>query len=148
MPFQYTESRVLKARLRFLAERYEIQEDDFLVFDAMRQAAQCAGRVIRNKNDYGVVVFADKRFARAKLRSKLPKWIAQFLGAENLDVDTGTALVQARAFLLEMAQPSPSRRTAQDEAGVEVEVLPVQEAEVLWPRLRGGSSSAADGGRR
>ena len=91
MPFQYTESRVLKARLRFLAERYEIQEDDFLVLDAMRQAAQCAGRVIRNNNDYGVVVFADKRFARAKLRSKLPKWIAQFLGAENLDVDTGTA---------------------------------------------------------
>lgn len=33
VPFQYTESRILKARLRFLAERYQIQEDDFLVFD-------------------------------------------------------------------------------------------------------------------
>lgn len=33
VPFQYTESRVLKARLRFLAEKYQIQEDDFLVFD-------------------------------------------------------------------------------------------------------------------
>lgn len=33
VPFQYTESRVLKARLRFLSENYQIQEDDFLVFD-------------------------------------------------------------------------------------------------------------------
>lgn len=33
VPFQYTESRVLKARLRFLLEKFQIQEDDFLVFD-------------------------------------------------------------------------------------------------------------------
>lgn len=29
------------------------QEDDYLAFDAVRQAAQCAGRVIRSKADYG-----------------------------------------------------------------------------------------------
>lgn len=33
VPFQYTESRVLRARLRFLSEKYQIQEDDFLIFD-------------------------------------------------------------------------------------------------------------------
>lgn len=33
VPFQYTESRVLKARLQFLSEHLQIQEDDFLVFD-------------------------------------------------------------------------------------------------------------------
>lgn len=33
VPFQYTESRVLKARLQFLAEHFQILEDDFLVFD-------------------------------------------------------------------------------------------------------------------
>lgn len=33
VPFQYTESRVLKARLQFLSAKYQIQEDDFLVFD-------------------------------------------------------------------------------------------------------------------
>lgn len=37
VPFQYTESRVLKARLGFLSERYQIQEDDFLVFDVSTQ---------------------------------------------------------------------------------------------------------------
>lgn len=75
----------------------------------MRQAAQCAGRVIRNKNDYGIVIFADKRFARAKLRGKLPKWIAQFLTRECLDLDIGLTMVEARAFLLEMAQPTSTR---------------------------------------
>lgn len=75
----------------------------------MRQAAQCAGRVIRNKNDYGIVVFADKRFARAKLRSKLPKWIAQFLNRESLDLDTGSVMMEVRAFLLDMSQPTPTK---------------------------------------
>lgn len=30
-----------------------VQEDDYLAFDAVRQAAQCVGRVIRSKADYG-----------------------------------------------------------------------------------------------
>lgn len=101
-----------------------------MLLQAMRQAAQCAGRVIRNKNDYGIVVFADKRFARAKLRSKLPKWIAQFLTSENLDVDTGTALLQARVFLLEMAQPSPSKIKFDTPTEREFELLDV--ADVRW----------------
>jgi hypothetical protein len=28
-----------------------------------RQAAQCVGRVIRSKADYGMMIFADKRYA-------------------------------------------------------------------------------------
>jgi DNA excision repair protein ERCC-2 len=50
-PFQYTESRMLKARLEFLRENYRIKEQDFLSFDAMRHAAQCLGRVLRGKDD-------------------------------------------------------------------------------------------------
>lgn len=72
----------------------------------MRQAAQCAGRVIRNKNDYGVVIFADKRFSRAKLRSKLPSWIAQFLTSDFVDLDISGAMMHIRTFLLQMAQPT------------------------------------------
>ena len=34
------------------------QENDYLAFDAVRQAAQCVGRVIRSKADYGLMVFA------------------------------------------------------------------------------------------
>ena len=35
---------------------FQIKESDFLAFDAVRQAAQCVGRVIRSKADYGMMV--------------------------------------------------------------------------------------------
>lgn len=50
----------IKARLEFLRENYRIRENDFLTFDAMRHAAQCVGRVLRGKTDYGLMIFADK----------------------------------------------------------------------------------------
>lgn len=49
-----------KARLEYLTKEKSIKESDFLIFDAMRQSAQCVGRVIRGKNDYGLMIFADK----------------------------------------------------------------------------------------
>jgi Rad3-related DNA helicase len=49
-----------QARLEFMRDKYQVKEKDFLTFDAMRTAAQCVGRVIRGKNDYGIMVFADK----------------------------------------------------------------------------------------
>ncbi|GER24815.1 RAD3-like DNA-binding helicase protein [Striga asiatica] len=61
VPFQYTLSRILLARLEYLRETFQIKEGDFLTFDALRQAAQCVGRVIRSKADYGMMIFADKR---------------------------------------------------------------------------------------
>ena len=64
IPFQYTLSHVLRARLVYLRDSFGIREQDFLTFDAMRQAAQCVGRIIRSKRDYGVIIFADKRFVR------------------------------------------------------------------------------------
>lgn len=45
-----------RARLEYLAETFQIKESDYLAFDAVRQAAQCVGRVIRSKADYGMMV--------------------------------------------------------------------------------------------
>ena len=45
-----------RARLEYLVETFQIKESDFLAFDAVRQAAQCVGRVIRSKADYGMMV--------------------------------------------------------------------------------------------
>lgn len=103
VPFQYTESRILKARLEFLRENYRIKENDFLSFDAMRHAAQCLGRVLRGKDDYGIMILADKRFARK--RGQLPKWINQALldSETNLSIDMSVAA--AKNFLRTMAQP-------------------------------------------
>ena len=50
-----------------------------MIFDALRQAAQCVGRVIRSKTDYGVVLLADFRYNKADKRSKFPPWITQFM---------------------------------------------------------------------
>ena len=50
----------VQARLEYLRDQYQIRENDFLTFDAMRHAAQCVGRVMRGKTDYGVMCFADK----------------------------------------------------------------------------------------
>lgn len=86
IPYVYTQSRILKARLEYLRDQFQvnitlkssqntsmykqniyafvipfqIRENDFLTFDAMRHAAQCVGRAIRGKTDYGIMVFADK----------------------------------------------------------------------------------------
>jgi len=51
-------------RLMYLRTHFQIKEGDFLTFDAMRQAAQCVGRVIRSKMDYGLMIFADSRYVR------------------------------------------------------------------------------------
>uniref|UniRef100_A0A0G4HEZ2 DNA 5'-3' helicase n=1 Tax=Chromera velia CCMP2878 TaxID=1169474 RepID=A0A0G4HEZ2_9ALVE len=105
VPFQYTLSRILKARLDFMNEKFGIQESEFLSFDAMRQAAQCIGRVIRSKSDYGIMIFADSRYARADKREKLPPWVRKYLENSNLNLSTDLAVSTTRAFLKEMSQP-------------------------------------------
>lgn len=107
VPFQYTESRILKARLEFLRENYRIRESDFLSFDAMRHAAQCLGRVLRGKDDYGVMVLADRRFQ--KKRSQLPKWINQALLEADTNLSTDMAVTSARRFLRTIGQPFEGR---------------------------------------
>eukprot|EP01138_Halocafeteria_seosinensis_P011899 gb/GECG01012161.1/.p1 GENE.gb/GECG01012161.1/~~gb/GECG01012161.1/.p1 ORF type:complete len:845 (+),score=112.20 gb/GECG01012161.1/:1-2535(+) len=107
IPFQYTLSHVLRARLVYLRDTFRIKEQDFLTFDAIRQSAQCVGRVIRSKKDYGVMVFADSRYARYDKRSKLPQWVTQFLPEAHLNLTVDMSKLLARKFLKEMAQPLP-----------------------------------------
>ncbi|KAL6941352.1 TFIIH/NER complex ATP-dependent 5'-3' DNA helicase subunit [Hanseniaspora osmophila] len=114
IPFQYTESRILKARLEFLRDTYFIRENDFLSFDAMRHAAQCLGRVLRGKDDYGVMVLADRRFSKRK--KQLPKWIAQGLSDADLNLSTDMAINNTKHFLKTMAQPSDPK----DQEGISI----------------------------
>ena len=120
VPFQYTLGRVLRARLEFLRDTCAIDEADFLTFDAIRQAAQCAGRVIRGKTDYGIVVFADKRYNRADKRDKLPGWIRQFITDGSLDPLLRPRLRGPRLFtplaVIRLAQPLLRPRDAPREA--------------------------------
>ena len=107
-----------QARLEFLRDNYQIRENEFLTFDAMRTAAQCVGRVIRGKSDYGIMIFADKvvavsflwftvqqRYNRSDKKSKLPKWIQDCILPGYLNLSTEMAGNIARHFLKDMAQP-------------------------------------------
>lgn len=105
IPFQYTLSNTLRARLEYLRYTHQIREGDFLTFDALRQAAQCAGRVLRSKTDYGLVIFADSRYNRADKRTKLPPWILQFLVNSHLNLSVDMAVFMAKKYLSLMAQP-------------------------------------------
>lgn len=105
VPFQYTESRVLRARLEYMRAALDIREGDYLSFDAMRQTAQCIGRVVRSKTDYGLAVLADKRFVRADKKNKLPPWILELLLDSHIDLDTTSAIGAAKLYLRQMAQP-------------------------------------------
>jgi DNA excision repair protein ERCC-2 len=108
VPFQYTESRVLRARLEYMRSTLDIREGDYLSFDAMRQTAQCIGRVVRSKTDYGLAVLADKRFVRADKKNKLPPWILELMLDCHVDLDTAAAIGASRLYLKQMAQPVPA----------------------------------------
>lgn len=142
IPFQYTESRILKARLEFLRENYQIRENDFLSFDAMRHAAQCLGRVLRGKDDYGVMVLADRRFSRK--RNQLPKWISQGLSDADLNLSTDMAIGNAKQFLRTMAQPTDPK----DQEGVSVwryeELLQYQEEEKSKKGYQNGNGTVVN----
>lgn len=78
----------------------------------MRQAAQCVGRVIRSKTDYGfvyctllaaryirffgrIVILADARFYKSDKRSKFPPWITAFIRETTcLNLSTDIAVEQ------------------------------------------------------
>merc|ERR1719506_1808397 len=126
IPFQYTLSRVLRARLEYLREAFQIPERDFLSFDAIRQVAQCMGRVIRSKTDYGLMILADSRYVRHEKRSKLPKWILQFLEQQYLNLSTDMALDHVRQFLRLMGQPI-------DQKALQSVLLTVEEAKMMNP---------------
>jgi DNA excision repair protein ERCC-2 len=81
-----------------------ISESEFRNFDAMRQASQCIGRVLRNKTDYGMMVLVDRRFALNDKRQKLPAWILQCL-QDNTNLSVDAAVAVGRRFFKEMAQP-------------------------------------------
>lgn len=105
IPYEFTLSKVVQARLEYIQTHFDIREQDYLTFDAVRQVAKCFGRVIRSKVDYGVLVFADSRFPRNDKKTKLPGWVAQFLSDGQQDLTTDMAVAQIKSFLRQTGQP-------------------------------------------
>lgn len=51
----------------------------------MKAVNQSIGRSIRHRGDYASIVLLDERYSQARVRSKLPGWIADSLVTEGLD---------------------------------------------------------------
>lgn len=76
------------------------------------------------KTDYGIMIFADKRFSRQDKRSKLPKWIQEHLTDSYCNLSTEESMQIARRWLRHMAQPF----TREDQLGVSLLTLQQLEA--------------------
>ena len=50
------------------------------------------------KNDYGIMCFADKRFAKADKRTKLPKWIRDYLYDSDCNLSIEEAVQKAKRW--------------------------------------------------
>jgi len=148
VPYQYTESRILKARLEYLRDAYRIRESEFLGFDAIRNAAQCVGRALRGKTDWGLMVFADKRFARADKRAKLPRWINQYITETAANLSTDMALTLSKLFMRTISQTSDINQTGvslwtladieKAQAAQQAELQAAAEAEAETTHVAGG----------
>nr|CAD7585974.1 unnamed protein product [Timema genevievae] len=132
IPYVYTQSRILRARLDYLRDQFQIRENDFLTFDAMRHAAQCIGRVLRGKTDYGIMIFADKRFSRSDKRSKLPKWIQEHLKDSYCNLSTEEAVQILKRWLRQMAQPF----SREDQLGISLLTIDQLQTEEMQKKLR------------
>ena len=91
------------------------------------------------------MVLADRRFARADKREKLPKWITEAMNEACMNCSTDMAVAMAKKFLRTIAQPGPSgdgvsiwslrdveerQKKAREEAARAVERPRVQEMEI------------------
>lgn len=104
VPFLPPTDEPLRQRMQWMESCLGISESEYRNFDAVRQASQCIGRVLRNKTDYGMMLLVDRRFALNDKRKKFPNWIQQcFKDNTNLSVDSAVSV--ARSFFREMAQP-------------------------------------------
>jgi len=139
VPFQYTLSHVLRARLAYMRDHYHIREQDFLTFDALRNSSQCVGRVIRSKRDYGVMVFGDMRYARSDKRTKLPQWVQQAMRPAHLALTPELAASVTARFLREMSQPMD------EAAAVGVSLLTLEHLEALEAKRTAAAAVAAAG---
>ncbi|EPY28529.1 DNA excision repair protein ERCC-2 [Strigomonas culicis] len=104
VPFLPPNDETLRQRMHWMEVCLGISESEFRNFDAMRQASQCIGRVLRNKTDYGMMLLVDRRFGLNDKRKKLPAWIQQNL-KENTNLSVDAAITVCRSFFREMAQP-------------------------------------------
>lgn len=100
-----TLSRTVKVRMQHLADKHSIPHREFLAVDAMRCVQKCISGVIRDKDDFGLVILADKRYKTKGYARLLPLWMSDRLSLANSDLSTDLIVQMATLFFKNMAQP-------------------------------------------
>lgn len=103
---------VVKMRAEFLDRRYNIAKEEFMLFNSIRIASQCAATLLKSKSDYSVALFADARFGRPNARIKFPRWIQDFITKDQAFQSIEDAVEQVKSFFLKMGQPYQPSETA------------------------------------
>ncbi len=105
VPFPFTMSPVYQQRLKYLADadHANVPERDYIAFDAIRATAQCVGRVVRGKDDYGAVILADSRYTRTASITKFPGWIRAEMREAGISTDMAHGMISR--FLGSMGPP-------------------------------------------
>jgi DNA excision repair protein ERCC-2 len=85
------------------------------------------------------MIFADSRYNRYDKRSKLPKWILQFLLDAYLNLSTDMAMQHTRQFLRLMGQPI-------DQVALQSVLLTLDEVNTMNPPPVQRTTSAGQGG--
>lgn len=85
------------------------------------------------------MIFADSRYSRHDKRSKLPKWILQFMNDSYINLSTDTAIAHVKHFLRLMGQPI-------DHEALQSVLLTLDEVNRLNPPKNKNLAIAGEGG--
>ncbi|GMK54061.1 hypothetical protein CspeluHIS016_0106470 [Cutaneotrichosporon spelunceum] len=80
LPFANVRSVELQERMRYVERLPGAGKDaarELYENLCMRTVNQSIGRAIRHANDYATILLVDNRYARPRVRGKLPKWIGE-----------------------------------------------------------------------
>jgi len=61
--------------IAFREKRSVISGNEWYQIQAARAINQAIGRIIRHKNDFGAIIYLDKRFADPKMQKYMPSWV-------------------------------------------------------------------------
>ncbi|XP_034664578.1 ATP-dependent DNA helicase DDX11 [Drosophila subobscura] len=94
LPYPNRNAPELQQRMRHLDERLGPGAgNEYYENLCMKAVNQCIGRSVRHIRDYACVFLLDERYASARIRDKLPDWIARHIAEPN---GIGFGAVQAR----------------------------------------------------
>ncbi len=98
IPLEYSRPREFLAKTLYFKTKKLIPESEFIIYSVMKEVCKGLGKVIRNRDDTCVIIFADKRFLKDDKITRLPEWIQKSLDSVNKGLPSDQAAYRAIRF--------------------------------------------------